>query len=147
MIPSAADFAATLTFPSEVQTQRARIILIFRKWCDGTITGSITLLHMRTPKKFGVRCHVRSIYSGRTQYCERQWQTTQHSRENKHSDVSRLHFYDGKIPMCTKVQKIYIHHYCTGYSSRHTNPLFTSPLPIAMYIMNKLYPCYTGAFV
>jgi hypothetical protein len=49
-----------------------------------------------------------------------------------------------KYPCVQKSKKIYIHNYCTGYSSRHANPLFTSPLPIAMYIMNKLYSCYTG---
>jgi hypothetical protein len=61
VITSAADFAATQLSPLKFTTHRARILLIFRKRCDGTITGSITLLHLRTPKnsvsaaKFGER--------------------------------------------------------------------------------------------
>jgi hypothetical protein len=35
-----------------------------------------------------------------------------------------------------------MYNYCTNSSSRHINPLFTSPSPITMYILNKLTCCY-----
>ena len=85
MITSAADFAATSRSPAKFTTHRARIVLIFRKRCDGTITGSINLLHLRTPPKIWCPPQRLEHISGRTQYCDRQWQTTQHGRENKHS--------------------------------------------------------------
>jgi hypothetical protein len=101
------------------------------------ITGSETLLHLRTPK-FGVR---RDVWEYIFWTDRVMWQTDSgNPRKQTLKKYLACINTTAKIPSFTKVPQKYTDIIIVQVNtSRHTNPLFTSPLPVAMYIMNHLY--------